>query len=287
MQTGLKFFPYSAETKHRSRHRRLQKKNCRCRRNGVEKAMEGKGMGMEKIGSFDMYRSSFYDKTAQTKKEKESTRVKDADAAQKQVSLSSDAQKLLKELKKSYGNMDFIVADYETDEEAASYLSRGTNDYSVLISPEELEKMAADKDVKDKNLKTLDEAISKLDEVKEQLGDKADEISRIGIVIGGNGEVSYFAELEKVGEKQRERIEQQRADKKEAAAEEAKKAEAERLKPRGAGEEPGRMSARRQGKHTTVFAGSVEELAEKIGQVDWNAVKEETQMNGQRFNLTI
>lgn len=244
-------------------------------------------MGMEKIGSFDMYRSSIYDKTAQAKKETESTKTKDTDAAQKQVSLSRDAQKLLKELKKSYGNMDFIVADYESDEEAASYLSRGTNEYSVLISPEELEKMAADKDVKDKNLKTLDEAVSKLDEVKGQLGDKADEISRIGIAIGGNGEVSYFAELEKSSEKQRERIEQQRADKKEAAAEEAKKAEAEKTESRRAGEELGKFSARRQEKHTTVFAGTVEELAEKIGQVDWNAVKEETLMNGQRFNLTI
>lgn len=249
-------------------------------------------MGMEKIGSFDMYRSSFYDKTAQAKREMESTRAKGADTAQKQVSLSDDAQKLLKELKKSYGNTDFIVADYETDEEAASYLSRGTNDYSVLISPEELEKMAADQDVKDKNLKILDEAVAKLDEVKGQLGDKADEVSRIGIAIGDNGEVSYFAELEKSGEKQRERIEQQRADKKEAAAEEAKKAEAEKAEskkngPWRAEEESGRMFARRPAKRTTVFAGTVEELAEKIGQVDWNTVKEDAPMNGQRFDLTI
>lgn len=244
-------------------------------------------MGMEKIGSFDMYRSSFYDKTAQAKKGTESTKVKEADAAQKQVSLSRDAQKLLKELKKSYGNMDFIVADYETDEEAASYLSRGSNEYSVLISPEELEKMAADKDVKDKNLKTLDEAVARLDEVKGQLGDKADEVSRIGIAIGGNGEVSYFAELEKSSEKQRERIEQQRADKKEEAAKEAKKAEVEKAESWRMGEEPGRMYARRPAKRTTVFAGTAEELAEKIGQVDWNAVKEETPMNGQRFELMI
>ena len=240
-------------------------------------------MGIEKIGSADLYRSSFYDKPSQTKRETESTRAKGADTAHKQVSLSSDAQKLLKELKKSYNNMDFIVADYKTDEEAASYLSRGTNDYSVLISPEELEKMAADKDVKEKNLKTLDEAVAKLDEVKGQLGDKADEVSRIGIVIGGDGEVSYFAELEKSSEKQRERIEQQRADKKE----EAKKAEEKSSGPGKAEELSGKASAKRPSKHTTVFASSVEELAEKIGNVDWSAVKEEEPMNGQRFNLTI
>lgn len=247
-------------------------------------------MGMERIGSFDMYRSSLYDRAAQAKRETESTKARGADAEQKQVSLSDGAQKLLKELKKGYGNMDFIVADYASDEEAASYLSRGTKDYSVLISPEELEKMAADKDVKDKNLKTLDEAVSKLDEVKEQLGDKADEVTRIGVAIGGNGEVSYFAELEQMGEKQRERIEQQRADKKEAAAEEAKKAEAEKAEAKKGPwrtEESGRMYGGRPTKRTTVFAGSAEELAEKIGQVDWNAVKEEVPMNGQRFELTI
>ena len=47
------------------------------------------------------------------------------------------------------------------------------------------------------------------------------------------------------------------------------------------------MYAGRPAKRTTVFAGSAEELAEKIGQVDWNAVKEEAPMNGQRFELTI
>lgn len=239
-------------------------------------------MSMEKIGSADLYRSGFYEKPTQAKRETESAKVKGADTAQKQVSLSRDAQKLLKELKKSYGNMDFIVADYKTDEEAASYLSRGTNEYSVLISPEELEKMAADKDVKEKNLKTLDEAVSKLKDVKSQLGDKADEVSRLGIAISGNGEVSYFAELEKSSEKQRERIEQQRADKKEAAAEEAKKAEAKKAE-----EGTGRIPARHPSKHTTVFAGTVEELAEKIGQVDWSTIKEDAPANGQKFDFTI
>lgn len=230
---------------------------------------------MEKVGSFDLYHSSYYDKTAQAKKETGSAsaaKTKNAGTAQNKVSLSRSAQNLLKELKKSYGNMDFIVADYETDEEAASYLSRGASEYSVLITPEELEKMAADKDVKNKNLKTLNDAVSQLDAMKDKLGDKADQVTRLGIAIGDDGKVSYFAELEKVSEKQRERIDKQRADKKEAAAD-AKKAEEE--------------ARRAPTKRTTVYADSVEELAGKIQHVDWNAVKEEAPANGQRFNLTI
>lgn len=241
---------------------------------------------MEKIGNYDVYHSSYYDKTVQSRRDAESARkteAKGTGASQNKVALSSEAKNLLKELKKTYGSMDFIVADYETDEEAAACLSRGTGEYSVLITPEELEEMAADKDVKNENLKVLDEAVSKLDEMKKQLGDKADEISRIGIAIGSDGEISYFAELEKVGEKQRERIERQRADRRETAAEEAKKEEA-----KTAEETPyGRASAGSRAKRTVVYADSVEELSEKIAQVDWSAVKEEQPVNGNRFDFTV
>ena len=237
---------------------------------------------MEKIGSYT-YRSSFYDRTAQTEKEKGSSKTsgtkntngKDGKTAS---TLSAAAQKLLKELHNTYKDMDFIVADYETEEEAASLLSRGTSQYSALLTTEELEKMAADENVKNENLKVLNDAVSKLDEMKEQLGDKADDVSRIGISIGSDGEVSFFAELEKNSEKQRERIEKHREDKKEAAKE-AERAEAgEKYKSMG----------RPAGKRTTVFASSVDELAEKINQVDWNNVKEESHVStGQRFDFMV
>ena len=236
---------------------------------------------MEKIGSY--YQSSIYEKTVQSAKDAERAKAdsaKKADVAKenkKAPTLSKAAQKLLKELQKSYGNMDFMVADFETDEEAASLLSRGTGEYTALFTPEELEKMAADEDVKNKNLKILDNAVSKLDEMKTQLGDKAEDISRIGISFGDDGEVSFFAELEKNSEKQRERIEKQREDKK-TAAKEAEKSEAAEYLAHG----------KSTGKRTTVFASTVEELAEKIGQVDWSTIKEERQSTtGQRFDYTV
>ena len=236
---------------------------------------------MEKIGSY--YQSSIYEKTAQAAKDAErakADKAKKADAAKenkKSPTLSKAAQKLLKELQKSYGNMDFMVADFETDEEAASLLSRGTGEYTALFTPEELEKMAADEDVKNKNLKVLDNAVSKLDEMKNQLGDKAEDVTRIGISFGDDGEVSFFAELEKNSEKQRERIEKQREDKKEAAKDNGKAEAAEYL-----------AHGKPTGKRTTVYASTIEELAEKIANVDWNAVKEERQSTtGQRFDFTV
>ena len=236
---------------------------------------------MEKIGNY--YQSSIYEKTAQAAKDADrakagSTRkAGGTEEGKKAPALSKAAQNLLKELKKTYSNMDFIVADFETDEEAASLMSRGTAEYSALFTPEELEKMAADEDVKNKNMKILDGAVSKLDEMTTKLGDKADDVTRIGISFGDDGEVSFFAELEKNSEKQRERIEKQREDKKEAAKDNGQAEAAEYL-----------AHGKATGKRTTVYASTIEELAEKIANVDWNAVKEERQSTtGQRFDFTV
>ena len=239
---------------------------------------------MDRIGSYGIYQSNYYDRAQTTKKgsasasETGSTRA----AEQKKVQLSDDAAKLLKELKKTYGNTDFIIADYETDEEAAAYLSRGRAKYSVLITPDELEKMAADEGVKKENLKILDDAFSKLDQMKEQLGEKGHEVSRLGVTIGSDGEVSYFAELEKVSEKQRERIEEKR----ESSREEMKKKAQEKLDELR-GRDPASGPGRDPLKRTTVHASSVEELMEKIGQVDWNEVPDEIIPSGHRFDYTI
>ena len=114
---------------------------------------------MEKVGSY--YQSSVYERTTQAGKDIQSAKADSAKSAsaskgdKKAPELSRAAQKLLKELQKSYKNMDFIVADYETDEEAAALLSRGKEEYSALISADELEKMAADENVKKKNLEIL------------------------------------------------------------------------------------------------------------------------------------
>lgn len=225
---------------------------------------------MDKIGTYGVYQNSYYDRASASKSSKSAaseTKESASAAKNKKVELSNDAKNLLKELKAKYKNMDFIVADYESDEEAASYLSRGTAQYSVLFTPDELEKMAADESVKTQNLKVLDDAIAKLDEMKTQLGEKGEDVSRLGIVIGNDGEISYFAELEKVNAKQRERIEEKREKSREQNREEIKKEMSEPMK------------------RTTVHASSVEELAEMIGQVDWNSIQEEDIPAGRHFNF--
>lgn len=243
---------------------------------------------MDKIGSYGIYRSNYYDRSQTGKTEKATASEAKGTKASEQtkVQLSDDAVKLLKELKKTYGNTDFIVADYETDEEAAAYLSRGRSPYSVLITPDELEKMAADENAKKENLKVLDDAFAKLDQMKEQLGEKGQEVSRVGVSIGNDGEVSYFAELEKVSEKQRERIEEQRESNREKNREEMKEMARKKMDEL-MGKGPASMPGREPVKRTTVQASSVDELLEKIGQVNWNEVPDEIIPSGHRFDYTI
>lgn len=239
---------------------------------------------MNGIGSYNAMQKNLYSSSAQSRKTAKADSQK-TDGTKKtdhsSVQLSDKAKALLQELKKTYNNADFYVAEYETDEEAAEYLSRGAKDYSVLIDPEELERMANDDEVKKQNLSLLDESLNKLGEMKEELKEtgREDEVVTLGVNIGKDGQVSYFAELEKAGERTKEFVDKIREDKKEAA----KEAEAEK-------------TDRNQGKYNfehskraTVTANSVEDLLEQIKNFNWDNVKEETTipMPGKNFDFTV
>ena len=111
---------------------------------------------MSKIGgytSFDVgFQKNIYEKAKPENKRTDKKPVEKYGVAQKTASkqpeLSQDAKDLLNEMQKKYGDMDFFVADYSSDDEAQRYLSRGSKEYSVLIEPELLEKTAADESVK-------------------------------------------------------------------------------------------------------------------------------------------
>lgn len=233
---------------------------------------------MSKIEGYGVYQNSYMGSATQSRKAKEAEKTEKAEKKE-QVQLSDRAKKLLEELKKNYSNMDFIVADYETDEEAADYLARGTKEYSVLIEPETLEEMAADEEAKAKYTGILDDAVGQLKDIKEKLGDNKDDVARLGITIGKDGQVSYFAELEKAGERQKEWVEKTREVKKEERAEQEKKAQEQKNQD---------IAAQGRTKKTRVQADSVEELLEKISNVDWDQIKsEEKQVTGGKFDFSI
>ena len=237
---------------------------------------------MTGIGSYNTVQKNLYTSSAQSRKAAKADDKK-TDGTKKtensSVQLSDKAKALLQELKKTYNNMDFYVAEYETEEEASEYLSRGTKDYSVLIDPEELERMANDDEVKKQNLGLLDEAVGKLGEMKKELKEtgREDEVVSLGVSIGKDGQVSYFAELEKSGERTKEFVDKIREDKKEAAKE-AEKA--------GKGADKYQYEHR---KRATLKADNTEDLLKQIKEFNWDNVKEETSipMPGERFDFTV
>ena len=216
---------------------------------------------MNDISGLGVYEKNYYDSQVQNKKTNSTKKTQSKD---KEVNLSDRAKELLKELKKTYGDIDFIVASYNSDEEADSYLANATKEFSVLIDPEELEKMASDDNVKKKNLGIIEEAREKLSDMKENLGDKKDDVKRLGVSIDKNGTVTYFADLEKMSEKQRERIEKAREEKREY------------------------IGAHSNVKRTRVNAPSAEELLEKIKGIDWSVIQGQRQeLSGGRYSFSI
>jgi len=242
---------------------------------------------MNKVGMYGAYQNTFYgqsvtknNKNNETSKKEEvkeaATFERSSKAAKKEdavVSLSSKAKDLLEELKKKYGNMDFIVADYETDEEAAQYLAHGRKEYSVLIDPETLEEMAADEEVRAKYEGILQDATGELKNLSEKLKEEGTEVRNLGVTIGKDGIVSYFAELDKMNEKQRERIEKSKEDKKE----EAKRAEKKSDK---------KANDKEKAERVRVYAQTIEDLIAKIKKANENK-EEKTEKVGMTIDFTV
>ena len=200
--------------------------------------------------------------TSKTEKEEDAVRI-----SSKQPELSQGAKDLLNEMQKKYGDIDFFVADYSSDEEAQRYLSRGNKDYSVLIEPELLEKMAADESVKEKYLGVIDDAKNKISEAKEEIakmdysaeGGKKSDIKSIGFSMKSDGSVSFFAELEKSSADQQKRIEESREEKRTKKKKEEKETKAKKLDEQ-------REARFKKG---LVKADSIDELVKGIREFDW------------------
>jgi len=204
--------------------------------------------------------------------------------------LSEKAQALLEELKSKYSNMDFFIANVSSDEEATAIMSQGTKEYSVLIDPETLEKMAEDEDFKKESLATLENSITQMKDFRDQLSDEeASQIDNFGFKINVDGTVDYFATLKENREAQKERIEQQKKVREEEKKSEEKKAEKDEKqealikkmqeKYRLANGDFLAMHKDQENSNkprTAVLkANSSEELLEKIKNFSWDSVTEE------------
>ncbi|GFI21596.1 hypothetical protein IMSAGC011_00367 [Lachnospiraceae bacterium] len=178
----------------------------------------------------------------------------DSNGIQEGIQLSDAAKDLLSELREKYGNMDIAVAEWSSDEEQDYYASLSDKDYSVLINPKLLEKMATDPAAREQYEKILSGAGDKFDTIKEELGDDADKIQGFSITLDKDGNVSYAVKLlkdmqensNKADKRQQERLEEKRAER--------KKAEEDRVE---------KITEKKQ-ETEKIEASSIEELIKKI-----------------------
>ena len=182
-----------------------------------------------------------------------------------EVELSEAAKNLLAELKEKYGDIDFFVAEFSNDEEAQYYHNQSTKKYSCVIDPQTLEEMAADEAVKEKYVGIIDTADEKFDQVKEGLGEDADQIKRMGITVDKDGVVTYFAELTKQTVRMQEdlRNEQKaiRAERKERDEKLERKREEKRAEQK---EHADKTEPEKPVNPNKVTASTIEELTAKL-----------------------
>ena len=152
--------------------------------------------------------------------DKKLSMVKNTDKAEDPTAnLSDGAKKVLDELKEKFGgNTDFFVRNYSSEEEAKELLSATEKEFGVLLTADELEKMAADEEYKNKMMGVIEEGQGKINEFKESLSEEElGGVKSIGFTVSEDGTLKYFAELEKQSEKNAERIEKAKEERKEEA----------------------------------------------------------------------
>lgn len=143
--------------------------------------------------------------------------------------LSDEAKDYLATLKEKFGDIDFFVANCESDEEMGKYFAMGTKKYSCVISSDLIEKMAADEETRAKYEEIIANAGEQMEEMKEEakeeLGEEAaEQIEFVGFKVNDNGMVEYFAKLRDDNNAYYAKLKEQRAE----AKENEKKAEEKR-----------------------------------------------------------
>ena len=213
----------------------------------------------------------------------------------KESGLSEKAQKLLNRLRSTYTNVDFMVADSDTGDEAKQVLSQYTREYSVLLTTDEIERMASDENVEKEYLSQIETAIGVTDNINEQY-DMSQSfeskggytvVSKYGVMVDADGKATLFADLNKLSEAQKEYLEKHREKvKEEKKAEEAKaeKKEAEeRLEDIAEEEDPFDEPVE---KSIRIEASNIHELLEKIKNLNWDDVAPNNSVVGTNFDFT-
>ena len=209
------------------------------------------------------------DVKAKLKETDAGTKVNDI-SSKNEEKLSKKAQDFLKNLRKKYGDYDFMIGNGA--DELKSLSKSGSKEFSVILSSAEIERMANDEKYAQEKMDGIQGAVKMCKRICEENGytsgfggsGENGSINKIGVTVDDKGNMKLFAELEKTSSKQKERIEKNR----EKRAEEKKSADKTRKK--NPYEKPEKPTIKR----ATIEADSEEDLLSKISKLDWDSVAE-------------
>ena len=236
--------------------------------------------------------TNFYDSKALQKKTG-TDKVKDAAMAEKTAKssedkLSSKAKAYLENLRKTYGDYDFIIADAGTDRR--ELLSQSDKEYSVMFSSAELERMASDEDYAAERMSKVQTIVDMSNRIFEQFNiERAWEegatgdalLNKLAISVNDDGTMTILAELERFSEKKDayiKKLQDNRSEQEKIEEKLQERTEEKKINPYKKDDEA-------SVKKTVVKASSEEELIDKITNLNWDKVQGEKV--GAKFDFSI
>ncbi len=155
---------------------------------------------------------------------------KDSGISPDEDKLSAKAKDFLEKLRQDYGDYGFVIAD--NVDNPLDVIGPSDKKYFVVLSSDEIERMANDEEYANEIMGKVDSSINKLNEIQEKglLGEGV-RFSKIAISFDEEGNTKLFAELERMSEEQQERLKEareKRADEKRLAEKEKAQAPPER-----------------------------------------------------------
>ncbi len=139
--------------------------------------------------------------------------------------LSEGAAKYYEELKKKYGNLDFILVSKDQKEFAKATASKyaNPNRMVVLIDEEKIERMAVDEEYRKQYEGIISQGASGLSQLKNKLAGMGMNVKNCGMKVNDDGAASFFATMDKSFRAQNKTAQQRLAKKKAAKKAEEKK----------------------------------------------------------------
>ena len=225
--------------------------------------------------------------------------------------LSEKAAKYYDELRKKYGNMDFILVSRDQKEYAKATASSYSNPNRmvVLIDEDKIERMAEDEDYRKQYEGIISQGANDLSKLKARLDSMGIGVKNYGMQVNDNGASSFFATMDQSfkaqGKLAQERLAKKKAAKKAEEKRARKKEDEKRLQEKL---EEGRVERkdvsedafRKDGDvrdieiadEITFTANSIDELIKNIENMDYRfqngqIVSENERKVGGRFNYAV